>query len=192
MAGCLPHEKVCEPSTRCDGNTCDGGTSCDPIDGACKCGAAVCSDGQSCAFGQCIGGCAVLCEQGMSCDGDDQQCKCGGRGGFPCAADEICVKQPTELACRLACALSAPLCPGEQRCYLDSSGVYCAWPSALGLEGEMCRRSTECAQGGCAGVSPSSPLGMCRDACDFGTVACPPGRRCQAVFGVQDAGFCVP
>jgi hypothetical protein len=202
MPGCMPTERVCVSSTRCDAVLCQGGASCDLFDGLCKCpgpGGPVCGPTQLCGAirpPQCQGGCAQLCDDGQSCDPDDMTCKCGGRGGAPCAQGEVCISTPTQYACRLRCAPIGGMCPPGQACFIDTRPsldvAYCAFPSGLKFEGEQCTHPTQCFEGHCAGLSDIVPVGACRAACNPSAPQCAAGRHCEALADVRDAGFCLP
>ncbi len=171
--GCAETARVCRPSTACAGVACANGTTCDPVDGVCKCGGPggpVCASTQICALGppaQCQGGaqCSLpdggpkTCAGGTSCDPEDGKCKCGGRGGQVCApaggadggtgeAAQICVQNAIQQVCRRPCDIRNPDCPTGQYCFYDSSsatpGAYCATPTGMTAEEAGCTSPTTC------------------------------------------------
>ncbi|MBL8956755.1 MAG: hypothetical protein JNK82_38635 [Myxococcaceae bacterium] len=206
--GCLPTERACVTSMRCDGVICAGGSTCDFSDGQCKCtgaGGPVCSDTQVCGAArpaQCSGVCGAPCDDGSSCDPDDLTCKCGGRGGAPCGAGEVCVSTSSQWACKLPCAPVGGSCPLGQGCFIDTRPsldvAYCAFPSGLRGEGELCTHPTQCFEPStgialhCVGLSAQVPVGVCRQACIVPGSLCPGGKHCEPNADVRDAGFCVP
>lgn len=170
---CEATARSCRAGTACIGVTCANGTTCDPVDGVCKCGGPggpVCASNQICSLGpppKCQGGaqCSLpdggprSCPSGTSCDPEDGLCKCGGRGGVVCAAAggadggttdpaEVCVQNPNQQACRRPCDIRSPDCPVGTFCYFDSSATtpvaYCAAPTDMRLELSGCNSPTAC------------------------------------------------
>jgi hypothetical protein len=170
---CAATERACRAGTACQGVNCVNGTTCDPVDGQCKCGGPggpICAANQICSLGpppKCQGGAQCTqpdggprtCPSGTSCDPEDGVCKCGGRGGVVCApvggADggtmdpaEVCVQNPNQQACRRPCDIRSPDCPMGTYCYFDSSATapvaYCAAPTEMRVEGNGCNTSTAC------------------------------------------------
>jgi hypothetical protein len=172
---CLATARACKPGTACTGVDCGANnTTCDPIDGRCKCGGPggqACSSAQVCVLGppaQCEGGqqCifpdggAKTCPIGTSCDPEDGVCKCGGRGGVKCgdatttdAGDavpaEVCVLNPTLQACRRPCDVRDPTsCPTGTFCYFDSSAstpvAYCSVNTDTKVDDQGCTAPTAC------------------------------------------------
>jgi hypothetical protein len=169
--GCAPDQLACRPGNACANVTCSNNTTCDPVDGQCKCGGPggpVCASNQICNLGppaQCQGGAqctlpdggAKSCAGGTSCDPEDGRCKCGGRGGIVCLPEnadggvnpaEICVQNPVQQACRQPCDVRNPNCPPGTYCYYDSSAAtpaaYCAAPTDSKAEGDACTVATAC------------------------------------------------
>jgi hypothetical protein len=172
--GCMASARTCRTSSLCSQVNCSSGTTCDPVDGLCKCGGPggpVCGTGQLCALGppptcqggmQCLlpDGGARLCTGGTSCDPEDGRCKCGGRGGVVCApavaadggpstAAEVCVQSPVQTACRRGCDVRQLDCPAGQFCYYDSTAAtavaYCApAPTMPRGEDDGCTSPTQC------------------------------------------------
>lgn len=199
--GCLDTARTCKPGSACAGVNCVNGTTCDPVDGQCKCGGPggpVCASNQICALGppaQCQGGQQCLnpdggaksCTGGTSCDPEDGKCKCGGRGGQVCAAmmdmtpAEVCVSNPSQKACRRPCDVRAPDCPTGTYCYYDPTAAtpaaYCSPPTGMAAEETACLQATVCfAQGRalhCSGLAAGT-TGICRAYCDVasGTAGC--------------------
>jgi len=170
-AGCASNQLACRSGNACANVTCANNTTCDPVDGLCKCGGPggpVCSSSQICNLGpppQCQGGaqCTLAdggvksCSGGTSCDPEDGKCKCGGRGGIVCAPAnvdggmqpaEICVQNPVQQACRRPCDVRSPDCPTGTYCYYDSSAAtpaaYCATPTDNKVEDDACTVATAC------------------------------------------------
>lgn len=169
--GCAANQLACRPGNACANVTCGNNTTCDPVDGRCKCGGPggpVCASNQICNLGppaQCQGGAqctlpdggAKSCTGGTSCDPEDGKCKCGGRGGIVCAPEnvdggmvpaEICVQNPVQQACRQPCDIRSPNCPTGTYCYYDSSAAtpaaYCAAPTDTKTEDDACTVATAC------------------------------------------------
>jgi hypothetical protein len=169
--GCAASQLACRSGNACANVTCGNNTTCDPVDGLCKCGGPggpVCASNQICNLGppaQCQGGAqcslpdggAKSCAGGTSCDPEDGKCKCGGRGGIVCAPAstdggsapaEICVQNPVQQACRQPCDIRSPVCPQGTHCYYDSSATtpaaYCAAPTDMRKEDDACTVPTAC------------------------------------------------
>lgn len=169
--GCAGNQLACRPGNACANVTCTNNTTCDPVDGLCKCGGPggpVCASNQICNLGppaQCQGGAqctlpdggAKSCSGGTSCDPEDGKCKCGGRGGIVCLPEnvdggmtpaEICVQNPVQQACRQPCDIRSPNCPSGTYCYYDSSAAtpaaYCAAPTDMKTEDDACTVATAC------------------------------------------------
>lgn len=194
-AGCDDTARLCKPGSACAGVSCGGGTTCDPVDGQCKCGGPggpICSAVQICALGppsQCQGGAQCTtpdggtktCSGGTSCDPEDGKCKCGGRGGQVCktavAPDpaDICVSNPQQQACKRPCDVRAPDCLTATYCYFDitaaTPAAYCSAPTGMQAEESGCTTATSC-----LGANPPRSLnctdlalgqaGICRSYCD--------------------------
>ncbi|MBX7097251.1 MAG: hypothetical protein K1X89_06050 [Myxococcaceae bacterium] len=192
---CQDTARTCRPGSACAGKTCPGQTTCDPVDGQCKCGGPggpVCASNQICALGppaQCQGGqqCTLadggskLCEGGTSCDPEDGVCKCGGRGGTACKSAtatepaEICIANPIQQSCRRPCDVRSPDCANGTYCFFDSSAAtpasYCAAPTDNKDEDSACATATACFK-----MNPAKALhcnglalgqsGICRAYCD--------------------------
>lgn len=192
---CADSLRTCKLSSACAGVTCNGGTTCDPVDGQCKCGGPggpACASNQICALGpppQCQGGaqCVNLdggmkqCSGGTSCDPEDGKCKCGGRGGTVCApADagmmaEVCVSSSLQQSCKRPCDVRAPDCPTGNYCFFDSSAAtpvaYCSPPTGMQAEDSACQSPTACFGGTPARAMHCNGLalgqtGICRPYCD--------------------------
>ncbi len=195
-AGCGDTARICRPGSACAGVNCLGGTTCDPVDGQCKCGGPggpACSVLQICAMGppaQCQGGaqCTTAdggtktCPGGTSCDPEDGKCKCGGRGGQVCAPAtttdpaDICVSNPQQKACKRPCDVRAPDCSvAGTYCYFDitaaTPAAYCSAATGTQAEESGCTTATAC-----LGANPPKSLnctglalgqaGICRSYCD--------------------------
>ncbi len=174
---CADAARLCKPGTACTGVNCaafNNNTTCDPVDGVCKCGGPggqACGATQLCTLTplpQCQGGqqCVLpdggpkVCANGSSCDPEDGRCKCGGRGGVSCRAAsaddagvavpaEVCVLNPLQQACRRPCDIRNPGdCPAGTYCYFDSSATtpaaYCAPNSDTQDEESGCTTPTAC------------------------------------------------
>ncbi|MBL8952438.1 MAG: hypothetical protein JNK82_16780, partial [Myxococcaceae bacterium] len=67
---CPDAQRACRTGSACVGVTCNGGTTCDPVDGQCKCGGPggpACAPNQVCALGptpQCQGGAQCVLPDG--------------------------------------------------------------------------------------------------------------------------------
>jgi hypothetical protein len=192
---CAASERSCQSASGCAAVVCKpgSGTTCDPIDGQCKCGGPgvpagpVCSVDQQCAIGpppQCQGGAQCLfpdggvksCEGGTSCDPDDGACKCGGRGGTFCTGDRVCVESVGQHACRRPCDPRTPDCPAGSYCFFDSSALtpvaYCLPPASdPRAENQACNAANSCFSASpaislhCLGLAPGS-TGVCHPYCD--------------------------
>ena len=192
---CTDTARVCKPGSACTGVVCNGGTTCDPVDGQCKCGGPggpTCSAVQICALGppaQCQGGAQCVnpdggtksCAGGTSCDPEDGKCKCGGRGGEVCKPmiapepAEICVSNPSQKACKKPCDVRAPDCSTGTFCYFDPTAAtpaaYCNAATDTKTEESACVTATAC-----LGANPPRSLnctglalgqaGICRAYCD--------------------------
>ncbi len=192
---CAATARTCQPGNSCLGSACDGGTTCDPVDGQCKCGGPggpVCSAIQICSLTpalQCQGGeqCtqtdggAKICPGGTSCDSEDGVCKCGGRGGQLCAPADggepayVCVSSALEQSCKRPCDVRTPDCPMGNSCFFDSSVAtpvaYCAAPTGMQTQDGPCTAATACYSGSppvamnCNGLAPGQ-TGLCEPYCD--------------------------
>lgn len=175
---------------------CGAGTTCDRADGSCRCGgvgadAPVCSEGQTCHDGRCVGGelCAdVSCAGGTTCDPEDGVCKCGGLFGDICGAGQSCLNDGSDAACVQTCnpLLTTTGCGQGEACYFETDAVgggqrYCA-PVGTTPAGSTCRSTTECVPGYHCDVEAGASTGKCVAFCD--TNARPP---CS-----DPAAFCVP
>jgi hypothetical protein len=164
---CADAARFCQEGNDCAGVTCTAGTTCDPIDGQCKCGGPggpVCGANQVCstATGLCQGGdqCTVngspkQCTGGTSCDPEDGLCKCGGRGGTVCSDGtdgrdpQMCAIAKFTQSCKAICDPRQQNCsvPG-QYCYFDTTlkipGAYCDANSATQTNGQSCLNPTAC------------------------------------------------
>jgi hypothetical protein len=170
---CADADRACRAGSACASAACANGTTCDPVDGQCKCGGPggpACGSNQLCALSQangpqCIGGqqCtqpdggAKTCAGGTSCDPEDGRCKCGGRGGIACAPAatdggtaqaEVCVQNPSQQACHRPCDIRNSDCPTGTFCFFDSSAstpvAYCAAATDTRVEGSACTSPTAC------------------------------------------------
>jgi len=196
---CEATARVCVPGSACASPHCDGGTTCDPADGQCKCGGPggpLCAADQLCALTPapaCQGGaqCTLpdggpkLCEGGTSCNPENGICTCGGLGGTVCPAATntdpayICVQIPNgQQSCKRPCDVRSPDCPTGTYCYFDSEAVtpaaYCSAPTGTSQEGDACIHATDCF----ANNPPKSldcngvslgQAGICREYCDVAT-----------------------
>lgn len=164
---CATKAKTCVPGSACANVTCQGGTTCDPSDGQCRCGGPggpSCAPDQVCSLTtfQCQGGnqCGTAdggtkeCPAGTSCDPEDGQCKCGGRGGDACepgtdgGVEETCVQSIFAQTCRPKCDPRLQDCPSGQYCYFDTTArtptAYCAVPTDMKLQDQGCNAATAC------------------------------------------------
>ncbi len=194
---CAPTARVCRAGSGCVGVTCpNNGTTCDPVDGQCKCGGPggpSCTAQQICSqlTKQCQGGdqCKNLdgtpkvCNGGTSCDPEDGKCKCGGRGGVECKPAmgnepaEVCVSTSFQQACRRPCVPYASDCPTGVFCYFDSTALspvaYCSPNSGTQGEASQCNTPTACYVSQpapralhCLGLAVGT-TGLCYDYCDM-------------------------
>lgn len=158
---CTAEQRSCRESSSCANVVCGGGTTCDPLDGKCKCGGPggpACGADQVCdlATTTCQGGnqCGLadggtkVCPSGTSCDPEDGQCKCGGRGGTVCTDDETCVQTAFSQTCRPKCDPRLQDCAPGTYCYFDTLAktptAYCAVPSDTKDQGQGCSNPTAC------------------------------------------------
>ncbi len=202
-----PSNVVCGPGEACDqnlqacvstlceqpdGGPCSNGTTCDPADGVCKCGAAPCAAGQLCnpishlcaTEAACQG---VSCSLGQACDPLDGTCKCGAA---PCGAGQLCadggcVSDPcfgvTCVGQNNQCyggvchcgASAGPICDQEQFC-----------------DGTACRENSVCANVVC---EPGTVCGAQDALCHCGA---PSGPICRGsstcVLYLPDSGLPLP
>ncbi len=219
--GCASSALACRAGTACAGVTCAAPSTCDPVDGQCKCGGsggAVCGAMQVCSLAaalQCQGGeqCQaadggpVACASGSSCDPEDGRCKCGGLGGIACSAHEICIRNASSSACRLPCDVRNPSCPTGAYCYFDSSAAvpaaYCSAATDSKAEESACTQPTACFASNparavhCAGLVMGQ-TGICRSYCDAasgnsGCVQVPKAQTCvQLSSAPAGFGICLP
>ncbi|MBK7859049.1 MAG: hypothetical protein IPJ65_10610 [Archangiaceae bacterium] len=218
---CAPSSQTCQAASLCAQVTCIGGTTCDPVDGLCRCGGQggpVCTAAQLCNVGPpptCQGGPActgadggqTLCTGGTSCDPSDGRCRCGGLGGVVCQGGEVCVSSALSMACRAPCDPLSPACSTGTWCFFDGAAspptAYCAPPSNVRAEGQACVSATSCFQSSpahalvCVGLAPGQ-AGICREYCatSSGTTGCsqvPATQLCtQLPQAASGLGYCAP
>lgn len=204
---------ACLLSEKCDGVVCEGGTTCDPADGACRCGgigalAPACAPGQSCVAGQCRGGdlCeteegGVVCDGGNSCDPIDGACKCGGMDGLICERGDACTYVGGEFQCAKSCTIvlgAARSCDAGQGCYLDRAlghgRAFCAEAGPM-KSNEACESFNDCEDG-----FYCSAANLCRRFCrpsEDPVVGCgnTPGAFCLPFTAneseQEDLGYCI-
>jgi hypothetical protein len=178
---------TCAGTDICAGVVCQGGTTCSPLDGQCRCGgydaaAPVCGEGQTCdqARRQCLGGdlCAeVSCAPGSntSCDEEQGICKCGGTGGVVCTDEQGCVANLGAPTCVTKCN---PIQPGVEKdvcgqvgnqlkgCYYSAADkiAFCA-DAGGSSDGQDCKTATDCGSGHHC-VQASDGGGTCRAYCN--------------------------
>jgi hypothetical protein len=179
---------------------CESPLSCDPGDGACKCGGrggVICSTGfvcdpvaNTCQSTRCA---KVDCSDkfGTSCDVLDGQCKCGGTGGGVCSASETC--NPLTKACapsrdcrQAGCNRNTTCDQATGKCLCGT--VECATSQSCSVSGTGDR---VCAPNPCKGVActganlcdPSDGFCKCND------VVCQSGEACACPTG-SDGGQC--
>ncbi len=177
---------------KCASVTCEGGTSCDPTDGVCKCGGEgglFCAAGETCDADRklCVSSaCAeVTCGGGSTCDVADGKCKCGGSGGPECKAGEQCDAQTR--TCVAAKLCEGVICAGGTTC--DEADGQCKCGGATCGEFEVCKAgqctADKCAGVNCTGGTLCDPAdGQCKcagAACGYGQIcACTGGGECAA------------
>lgn len=218
LLGDAPAEEVqaplCIATDHCLGNSCGGGSTCDPKDGACRCGGVgslfpVCGPGQICLDGECKGG--ALCERdgepiecaaGNSCDPFDGLCKCGGAGGAICLGSDACVRDERgEAVCAAGCTIelgAANPCGVGEACYLDRhlghGRSFCAEAGPQGVN-EPCSAFNDCRPG-----FYCSQAEICRRLCrpsEGDRVGCgdTEGARCLPFAPneseQEDLGYCI-
>lgn len=135
-----------EVVNHCAGVVCDvdyPGTTCDPLDGVCKCGTGdnriqcksgeICEDDPTptCLETECVG---KVCGQGQTCDPMDGLCKCGTT---TCSGAEECVQNRCVL--RNPCANKS--CAEGQQCDPADGQCKCG--------GEVCGDDERCDDGIC-------------------------------------------
>jgi hypothetical protein len=209
-AGCADSQKTCVGQPACASVRCAGNTTCDPADGACKCGGpggTICADGQTCdvSLKRCTGTdyCAgVTCAGRTQCDPKDGICKCGGLGGKVCQAsdggvDQVCAAIGGTNQCIAPCDPRMQTCTGTadggvpSACYFDSAAqvAYCA-PAGTLTDGRLCQNFNDCVQG--FQCLDSLTAKLCRRYCAVGQAGtCPAGRYClQIVNAPSGVGAC--
>jgi hypothetical protein len=204
---CKDEERTCQVSARCTGVHCDGGTTCDPDDGKCRCGGPggpICLYGQSCdvTTKACLGGdrCAgVVCTNGLSCDPEDGTCKCGGLNGVNgavCQQGDICGHFTTLTSCVTPCDPRTQECDVGLACYFDIYAriSYCG-AAGKNPEGAGCKTVTDCAKGLHCQQKPGQ-TGSCRRYCNLpdGPAGCPQATAAQDCYQLEgapdDVGSC--
>lgn len=179
---------------------CDSPLTCDPTDGACKCGGrggVVCPEGfacdpvaNTCQSTKCA---RVDCSDkfGTSCDVVDGTCKCGGTGGATCAANEQC--NPLTRSCAPAVDCRARGCNRNEAC--DQSTGRCLCGSSTCNPDQSCTVSganaLSCVSNVCKGVSCTG-ANVCDPGdgfCKCNGVVCQSGEAC-ACPGGSDGGTC--
>jgi len=206
---------ACLSSGLCRDDSCGPGTTCDPVDGLCRCGgvgelSAVCSPAQSCIDGKCIGGdlcepggIPTVCPGGLSCDPLDGQCKCGGMGGPLCPESTVCTLalDGSGVQCREACDITAgsAACGSGKACYLDKAlGHGLAFCEEAGpiFVNEPCEAFNDCVPGHFCSTAnvcrrlcrPSDgPALGCGDANEYRCLPFTPEESAQG-----DLGYCLP
>ena len=180
-------EARCVGTDICKDKVCEGGTTCSPLDGKCRCAgfgttAPICGEGQTCDLisGQCLGGdkCAnVNCDSKLSCDNEEGICKCGGTGGVVCAPNQGCVKGLDTALCVTKCNPLTPnvevdVCGQETGTTAPRKGCYyspvddIAFCSDAGTASDLqaCEKLTDCAQNHHCVEGSSGKV--CRPYCD--------------------------
>lgn len=174
---------------RCKGVSCSADQSCDPADGACKCGGAggvVCLPEQECALdptprcfsSQCQ---FTVCERGEICDRLTGECGCGEER---CAEGEVCVEQ----RCQQASSCDEVVCANGLSCDPVDGACKCGGERCEALESCI---EGQCAQDRCAGVNCptnsacSADDGECHCG-GYGGPICRLGEACTEVEGEFD------
>jgi hypothetical protein len=198
----------CAGTDICAGVVCQGGTTCSPLDGQCRCGgydtaAPICGDDQTCdqALGLCVGGdrCrAVTCDpaSNTSCDDEEGVCKCGGTGGVVCGEDQgcvagldvpMCVKRCNPLTPNVAIDVCGQAPGGTAKgCYYSAVDkmAFCADAGQV-AEGLECTFPTDCASGlHCVAIGTEW---TCRQYCDTVEQDCYGDNRfCVGISGAHE------
>lgn len=137
----------------CAGVTCNKpGTSCDPIDGRCKCGGDLGTSTDACDGSNCCSGSGNTCEDACSpnpCSGNNSRCvrDCSRGSGFRCEnpCDDITCNSP-RTSCdpvdgRCECG-GEPL-TGNNRCCVDNNWINPCDDDPCGNSGRCIRDCTE-------------------------------------------------
>ena len=161
--------------TLCDDVACEGGTTCDPADGACKCGGAggpICHSDEVCVLeptAACVSNaCSLItCERGMSCDPTRGECTCGGA---ICDEGTFCIDD----RCVTGGACAGVACGDGEHC--DPADGLCKCGDQVCPFGQRCEDGA-CVEDRCNGVN-----------CGEGSVCSPDDGLCHC--GRADGPVC--
>ena len=203
---CLPSDEgpafACAAADLCADVICEGGTSCDPVDGTCRCGAAgsLCGEEQSCIDGACRGGrlCVdaegadLRCDGILACDPADGVCKCGGAVGEVCGEGTSCALLDTgSFVCAKNCTpLAGSACSMGEACYFSVAGAQpTCMPAGFLGPGQPCMQAHDCAPDHlCTAAKECRPLCDVRD----GDEGCEAPATCYLLDASSSIGYCRP
>lgn len=190
LGACSDDPEESKTTSPCEDVVCAGDSTCDPLDGICKCGDGAdritCGSGQICQLEpspSCISDLCdlVTCRQGQTCDSADGLCKCGGE---VCESGETCLQNECKSSTRcdgVVCAESI----GES---CDPADGLCKCGNDVCSFGQSCQAGA-CEQDLCAGTNCGAGMvcnpgdGTCHCGSEGGPI-CSLGQVCVMEDGV--------